>query len=65
MCIQTTRSGHGHYQNRDDYREKIRVQIVLQTGHVVNDCRVHRGLDDQRGDLRGQAQDREKNEKTP
>lgn len=49
--IQTTRSRHGHYQSRDDYREKICIQIVLQTSHTVNDCRVYRGFDDQCGDL--------------
>lgn len=59
VCVRTARGGHGHFQNRDDYREKICIQIVLQTGHTVNDCREHRGLDYQRGDLRG-AHDKKK-----
>lgn len=57
MYVRTARGGHGHFQNRDDYREKICIQIVLQTGHTVNDCREHRGLDYRRGDLRGHGTD--------
>jgi hypothetical protein len=58
--ILTTSSGHSHFENRDDYREKKYKQIILQTCHTVNDYREYRGLDDHRGDLWGHGTEKKR-----